>query len=162
MDRIKEHKDLLEVAEHFFDDGKLIQAISYATASLDLTISVAKATILDLKPNEDSSLEEFDGFIVQDEFGKQKVNVQLSQELQKMQEILLCYVLKIDYEKYFKYRKWVGYALITGDNTPDKKVKLSLEINNIEQGQARTALDYCQQLVQQLDKKIEQFKTSFI
>ena len=162
MDRIKEHKDLLEVAEHFFDDGKLIQAISYATASLDLTISVAKATILDLKPNEDSSLEEFDGFIVQDEFGKQKVNVQLSQELQKMQEILLCYVLKIDYEKYFKYRKWVGYALITGDNTPDKKVKLSLEINNIEQGQARAALDYCQQLVQQLDKKIEQFKTSFI
>ncbi|MEQ8462963.1 MAG: hypothetical protein RIC07_05280 [Coleofasciculus sp. E1-EBD-02] len=59
METLKEHKDLLEVAEHFFNDGKLIQAISYATASLDLTISVAKATILDLKPNQDSSLEEF-------------------------------------------------------------------------------------------------------
>ncbi|MEQ9233404.1 hypothetical protein [Coleofasciculus sp. E2-BRE-01] len=162
METLKEHKDLLEVAEHFFNDGKLIQAISYATASLDLTISVAKATILDLKPNQDSSLKGFDGFIVQDEFGKQKVNVQISQELQKMQEILLCYVLKIDYEKYFRYRSWVGYALITGDNTPDKKVKLSLEINNIEQDQARAALDYCQQLVQKIQNKIDRFQMSFI
>ncbi|MEQ8382881.1 MAG: hypothetical protein RH949_10995 [Coleofasciculus sp. A1-SPW-01] len=127
-----------------------------------MTISVAKGTIFDLKPNQDSSLEEFDGFIVQDEFGKQKVNVQISQELQRMQEILLCYALKIDYEKYFRYRSWVGYALITGDNTPDEKVKLSLEINNIEQDQARAALDYCQQLVQQIERKIEQFQTSFI
>ncbi|MEQ8999526.1 MAG: hypothetical protein RID53_23755 [Coleofasciculus sp. B1-GNL1-01] len=161
MDKIKEHKDLLEVAEHFFADGKLMQAISYATASLDLTISVAKGTVLELKHDESSSLEAFDGVVVQDEFGKQKVNFQVSQELQKMQEILLCYALKIDYEKYFRYRTWVGYAVITGENTPDKKVKLSLELNNIEQDQARTALDYCQQLVQQIESKIEQFKTSF-
>lgn len=162
METLKEHRDLLEVAEIFFDDGKLIQAISYATASLDLTISFAKGIILELQPNEASSLEEFDGFIVQDEFGKQKVNVQVSQELQKMQEILLCYAIQIDYENYLRYRNWVGYALITGANTPEEKVQLSLDINNIEQAQARAALDYCQQLVKKIENKIDKFQMSFI
>ena len=61
-----------------------------------------------------------------------------------------------------KYRNWVGYALITGANTPDEKIKLSLEINNIKQEQARAALDYCQQFIQKIERKIEQLQTSFI
>jgi pyruvate formate-lyase activating enzyme-like uncharacterized protein len=123
-------KQLLLKAENFMKQENYVEAISYATASLEITLRRAKKS------------------------GEKTV-----QDLSYLDEITLCFYLGIDVEEYVRYRKMAGYRTVGGTGTTVfdssglfSPIKFKSQFNKKD---AEVSLHYCTKTVKDIEETLE-------
>jgi hypothetical protein len=129
-------KEFLLKAEDLMKQEKYPEAISYATAGLDIMFTRA---------NEFFSID----------------GVQYSEADRRkgLDETTICYGLGINIEQYVRYRKMAGYFGPLGGGLVSKKPGIFSCVKfNYDKKDAEVSLDYCTQTIINMEETLERLK----
>jgi hypothetical protein len=125
-------KEFLLKAEDLMKQEKYEEAISYATAGLEIMFTRAN---------------EF--------FSKDGVQYSVDR-IQGLDETTICYGLGINIEQYVRYRKMAGYFGPLGGGQVHKKPGIFGRVKfNYDKKDAKVSLDYCAQTIIKIEETLE-------
>lgn len=145
------------------------QAVSYATAALDIVFTKAKKFFFDQSPfrfdtfqnlNQINSTKGISGVSSELKEGIKalKDGVQHSVDrIQELEEITICYGLDINIEQYVRYRKMAGYFAPTavGDDVYQESGLFSRVKSSFDKKDAEVSCDYCAKTIIKIEETLQ-------
>lgn len=129
-------KEFLLKAEDLMKQEKYTEAISYATAGLEIMFTRAN---------------EF--------FSKDGVQYSEVDRIKGLDETTICYGLGINIEQYVRYRKMAGYFGPLGGGQVSPKSGIFSRVKfNYDKKDAEVSLDYCTQTIINMEETLERLK----
>jgi|GEM_PF-5899744 len=125
-------------------------------------MELARINILGKNKFSISNLNSVKGILVEDTWGKQKLDSNIAKEFQIMEEILLCYVLEINCAYYIRYRNMAGSTEITMAGTPSYiPSSYSLKEEGFNISDAQCSVTYCTNTVVEVESKLDSLNKPF-
>lgn len=171
-------KEFLLKAEGLMEQEKYPEAISYATAGLEIMFEIANSFFQKnefhfsfdpfQKLNEINSIK---GIYVEKFSNKSEVSSKLKEgikalkdgvqhsldRIQRLDEITICYCLGINIEQYVRYRKMAGYwgPTAAGGKVYEKSGFFGMGKHNFDNKDAEVSLDYCARTIRNIEETLE-------
>jgi hypothetical protein len=170
-------KKLLLKAENLMEQEKYKEAISFATAGLEVTLEIAKEffsaqSSFSLSPHNLNELDSIDGISVVKKYSKTpEVSSKLKEgikdlkggvkhsldRIQGLDEITICYCLGINIEQYVRYRKMAGYVVLggTGEQVFEQSGSFGTKKHNLNKKDAEVSLNYCTKTIIDIEETLK-------
>lgn len=169
-------KEFLLKAENLMNEEKYLEAISYATAGLEIMFTRANEFFSDessfrfdpfLKLNDINSIK---GIYVEKSSNKSEVSSKLKEgikalkdgvqysvdRIQGLDETTICFCLDINIEQYVRYRKMAGYVgFVMNGEIYRKSGLFGMGKHNFDKKDAEVSLDYCARTIRNMEETLE-------
>ncbi|MEG4027955.1 MULTISPECIES: hypothetical protein [unclassified Microcoleus] len=168
-------KEFLLKAEGLMEQEKYAEAISYATAGLEIMFERANDFFFDQsffrfdrfkKLNEIDSIK---GIYVEKSSNKSEVSSKLKEgikalkdgvqhsvdRIQGLDETTICYCLGISIEQYVRYRKMAGYFYAMGVEFHRKPGTFGTGKLDFDKKDAEVSLHYCAKTIKNIEETLE-------
>ena len=172
-------KEFLLKAENLMNEEKYLEAISYATAGLEIMFEIANKFFSNQNQfyfsfDPDNYLNELDSIkgisVVEKHSNKSEVSSKLTKgikalkdgvqhsvdRIQGLDETTICYCLGINIEQYVRYRKMAGYVgFVMNGEIYLKSGLFGRGKLNFDKKDAEVSLDYCARTIRNIEETLE-------